>query len=455
MATKRKRKHVVLSVSDKLKIIDQFKSGASRLTLAGEYGVGKTTITDIKKNSDAIKKFASVLDSEDGSMHRKMMKMAENKDLDTSVYTWFMQVCSQRQPISGHLICEKALQMNKKLGGNADFQASTSWLLRFKSRHGIRELDIQGEKLLADAKSAEYETGLYWKKMPTKTLVSKNEMSAPGFKASKSHITVMVCGNVTGTHRLPLLIVGKSKNPRCFKGIKKLPVIYKNQKNSWMDTRFKKHQLKTGNTGNVLLSIDNAPSHPSNISLERENGKFKVVYLPPNVTSVLQPMDQEVIESFKRYYRKALLRMVMLGEECEKTIQQVYTEINLKDATYMAADAWATVKDTTLVTAWNKLLPSDESISAPEEPPNSQFASHMCGLIKECYGFEECDNENIQDWLECDADDPGYQILSDDEIIASVIDNQDPWTMRKNLVTTIVLKKDHPVKKLFTDLRQL
>ncbi|XP_067120113.1 jerky protein homolog-like [Centruroides vittatus] len=353
MATKCKL--VVLSVSDKLKIIDQLKSGASRLSLAGEYGVGKTTITDIKKNSDAIKKFASVFDSEDGSLHRKTMKMAENTDLDTAVYTWFMQVRSQGQPISGPLICEKALQMNKKLGGNADFQVSTtSWLLCFKSRHGIRELDIQGEKLSADAKSAEHlkksfknmidkdgykktnvyntdETGLYWKKMPSKTLVSKYEMSAPGFKASKSRITVMVCGNVTGTHRLPLLIVGKSKNPRCFKGIKKLPVIYKNQKNSWMDTSIfiewydtifipevKKHQLKTGNTGNVLLLIDNAPSHPSNISLERENGKFKVVYLPPNVTSVLQPMDQEVTESFKQYYRKALLHMVMLWEECEK-----------------------------------------------------------------------------------------------------------------------------------------
>ncbi|XP_067128657.1 jerky protein homolog-like [Centruroides vittatus] len=319
-----KRKHVVLIVSDKFKIINQLKSGASRLSLAQEYGVEKTTITDIKKNSDAIKKFASVLDSENGSLHRKVMKMAENKDLDTAVYTWFMQVRSQGHPISGPLICEKALQMNKKLGGNADFQASTGWLMRFESRHGIRDLDIQGEKLLADAESAEYlkksfkniidkdgykktnvynadETGLYWKKMPTKTLVSKNEMSACGFKASKSCITVMVCGNVTGMHRLPLLIVGKFKNPRCFKGIKKLPVIYKNQKNSWMDTSIfiewydtvfipevKKHQLKTGNTGNVMLLIDNAPSHPSNISLERENGKFKVVYLPPNVTSVLQ-----------------------------------------------------------------------------------------------------------------------------------------------------------------------
>lgn len=275
--------------------------------------------------------------------------------------------------------------------------------------------------------------------MPTKSLVSKNEMSAPGFKASKLRITAMVCGNVTGTHRLPLLIIGKSKKPRCFTGIKKLPVTYKNQKNSWMDTSIfiewydtvfipevKKHQRTTGNSGNVLLLIDNAPSHPSNLSLERENGKFKVVFLPPNITSVLQPMDQGVIESFKRYYRKELLRMVLIGTEHEKTILQVYTEINLKDAVYMAAEAWATVKDTTLAKAWNKLLPSDESITAPEEPANSQFVSQLARLIKESSGFEECDQENIQDWLECDADDPGYQVLTDDEIIDSVIDDQEP-----------------------------
>ncbi|XP_067140340.1 jerky protein homolog-like [Centruroides vittatus] len=352
------------------------------------------------------------------------MRMAENQDLDIAVYMWFMQVRSQGQPISGPLICKKALEMNKKLGGNADFKATTGWLKCFKSRHGIRELDIHGEKLSADTESAEClkesfknmidkedyqktnvynadETGLYWKKMPTKTLVSKNEMSAPGFKASKSRITVMVCGNVTGSHRLPLLIIGKSKNPWCFKGIKKLPVTYKNQKNAWMDTT-------------IFIEWYNTRKR-----------KFKVVYLPPNVTSILQPMDQGVIESFKRYYRKALLRMVIIGEECEKPIQQVYAEINLKDAMYMAAEAWATVKQTTLATAWNKLLPSDESIAAPEEPPNSQFVSQLFDLIKECPGFEECDKENIQDWLKCDVNNPGSQILSDDEIIASVIDNQD------------------------------
>ncbi|GBN35256.1 hypothetical protein AVEN_89676-1 [Araneus ventricosus] len=40
-------------------------------------------------------------------------------------------------------------------------------------------------------------------------------------------------------------------------------------------------------------------------------------------------------------------------------------------------------------------------------------------------GFEECDRENIQDWLECDVDDPDYQVLADDEINSGVIDDQD------------------------------
>ncbi|GBN02855.1 hypothetical protein AVEN_131497-1 [Araneus ventricosus] len=41
-------------------------------------------------------------------------------------------------------------------------------------------------------------------------------------------------------------------------------------------------------------------------------------------------------------------------------------------------------------------------------------------------GFEESDQENIQDWLEYDINDLGYQVLTDDEIIVSAIDDQDP-----------------------------
>ena len=69
------------------------------------------------------------------------------------------------------------------------------------------------------------------------------------------------------------------------------------------------------------MVLDNATSHPNAETLERENGMFKVIFLPPNTTSPLQPMDQSVIETEKRLYKKQLLRKILLDEveECKLT----------------------------------------------------------------------------------------------------------------------------------------
>lgn len=83
------------------------------------------------------------------------MKLAANTNLDDALYKWFTQKRAQGEPISGPILCEKAVQFNEKLEGPSNFQASTGWLKRFKSRHGIRELQIQGEKLSAKKKDSE------------------------------------------------------------------------------------------------------------------------------------------------------------------------------------------------------------------------------------------------------------------------------------------------------------
>ncbi|GBM26942.1 hypothetical protein AVEN_152136-1, partial [Araneus ventricosus] len=46
-------------------------------------------------------------------------------------------------------------------------------------------------------------------------------------------------------------------------------------------------------------------------------------------------------------------------------------------------------------------------------------------LIGEYSVFEEGDQENIQDWLECDADNPGYLVMSEGESIANVINDEE------------------------------
>ncbi|KAJ8889366.1 hypothetical protein PR048_008865 [Dryococelus australis] len=123
------------------------------------------------------------------------------------------------------------------------------------ARHGIPKLDLSGEKLSADPKAAENfiekfkieaksydpeflynadQTGLIWKALPKTTLASKRETSYPGDKVNKVRVTVLNCANSTGNHKMPLLLIGKSKNPRAFKNVKKLPLFYKNRPKAWM-----------------------------------------------------------------------------------------------------------------------------------------------------------------------------------------------------------------------------
>lgn len=250
-----KRKRVVLSMKDKFEINKRLEKGESATKLSIEYQVGKSTITDIKKQKTSICNFISQLDSSDGSTSRKTMKLASNMNLDNAVYKWFAQKRSQGEPISGPILCEKAVQFNKKLRGQSNFQASRGWLKRFRSRHGIRELQIQGEKLSADSSAADSfkiklrnilkkenyafenvynadETGLNGKALPRKT--SRRELAAPGPKISKDRITTLACANATGSHRLPMLVIGKSKKPRCFKyvNMSAMPIVYTSQKSA-------------------------------------------------------------------------------------------------------------------------------------------------------------------------------------------------------------------------------
>jgi len=46
-----------------------------------------------------------------------MVRRAENDKAEDAVYKWFIQKCSQGQPISGLVLCEKALIFGEKLVG--------------------------------------------------------------------------------------------------------------------------------------------------------------------------------------------------------------------------------------------------------------------------------------------------------------------------------------------------
>ena len=155
-------------------------------------------------------------------------------------------------------------------------------------------------------------------------------------KKQKDRITLMACSNSTGSHKLPLMFVGKAANPRCFKHVNKsaLPVAYYSQKSAWVDCDIfinwfhnqfvpavTKHMRERGLPVKGLLLLDNAPAHPDASILVSKEGTIKGMFLPANTTALVQPMDQGVLEAVKRRYRKALLQRLLLEDQEGRSIK--------------------------------------------------------------------------------------------------------------------------------------
>ncbi len=69
------------------------------------------------------------------------------------------------------------------------------------------------------------ESGLYWRALPNNTYYVNGD-ECKGQKRSKERVIFLTITNWDGSDKKRLIVIGKSKNPRCFKNIKSLPVRY-------------------------------------------------------------------------------------------------------------------------------------------------------------------------------------------------------------------------------------
>jgi hypothetical protein len=106
------------------------------------------------------------------------------------------------------MLIEKAKELNAKMELTEECAFSDGWLAGFKTRLGIRKLDISGKQKSSDQEAAEEyidtfvkimqehdlppeqiynanETGLLWRCLPNKTLAGGDEKVADGFRLNK------------------------------------------------------------------------------------------------------------------------------------------------------------------------------------------------------------------------------------------------------------------------------
>ena len=161
----------------------------------------------------------------------------------------------------------------------------------------------------------------------------------------------MTAANAVG-EKLPLFVIGKSEKPRYFKHIKYLSCWYRSQKKSWMDSILFKgwvcevDRQFTKEGRKFVLLVDNCPAHPSIDNLV----STELIFLPPNTTSKLQPMDQGIIRSLKSHYK--MMSIKKLVEAIEK--KKPFPEFSILDDMQMLDVAWGKVSSKTFVNCFEK-----------------------------------------------------------------------------------------------------
>jgi len=279
--------------------------------------------------------------------------------MEKVVFEWFLQHQSHVN-MTGELILEKAKETMKLVYPLQDSvkQFSQGWLEKFKLRHGIKSFRRFGESGSVDTHDMEKklevirekidqfplkdvfnmdETGLFYKLQADHSLATKQ---LEGRKQDKERLTVVICCNADGSEKVPLWIIGKYAKPRCFKNVNMsgLNCEYRSNKRAWMTSVIFEEYMRWFDNKmhgrRVLFVVDNGPAHPKIIEGLQN---VELFFLPPNMTSKIQPCDAGIIRAFKMHYRRRFYREILEGYELGQSDPGT---INVLDAISFAVSAW-------------------------------------------------------------------------------------------------------------------
>ncbi|XP_058789583.1 tigger transposable element-derived protein 1-like [Phymastichus coffea] len=434
------RSKKVMSLADKLKILNLIRDGEKIACIVKIFSVNESTIRSIRTNENKIRSSSEIL-----GQHATSVKVVQRNTLEKTeemLLIWLQDLIHKKIPVSTAAIRDQAIQyhnyLNTKYERNDKFNASKGWFENFKTRYSLHSLKFSDESASADHEAARHfppilqetisekkyvldqifncdETGLFWKRMPNRTWIAKEEKRAPGFKVAKDRFTLLFCANASGGFKCKPMLVYRAENPRVLKGKNKdhLPVYWKSNKTAWVtQVNFeqwfkesfipdvKQYLLKKNLAFKVLLLLDNCKSHHSIADIHPD---VEVMFFPTNTTSLIQPMDQTVIATFKAYYLRRVMKKMLQevnhhrtcdGFDSTYVVKMFWKKFSILDAISLVEESWTEVKPTTVSASWKKILPTVDAAVVPEYQEPVRSIIHLAREVGG-EGFEDLHEPEI------------------------------------------------------------
>ena len=182
----------------------------------------------------------------------------------------------------------------------------------------------------------------------------------------------------------------------------------------------------------IALITDNAPTHPP--PTKPPIGYIgppppvldyvKLIYLPPNTTAWLQPLDAGIIRSLKAGYQRRFVKYIVDYFEKYGTVAP---NLNVLQVIYMVAEAWDELPAQTIFHCWQK-VGLVESIDREQHGSYAEYQKYTQDSTK--FSIESlldfgCNSQQVEDltneFLYYDEDAPDEETSYEDISLNSII----------------------------------